>query len=104
MAFPRSDLKVTVQRVPVKASFALGSYAVFKPMGNETMMMGDLVLRDEEVQGVMARLIDKGLSVTALHNHLNEISPHVMYMHYSGHGDPGTRTAKDTSWLPAPGR
>ena len=89
MAFPRSDLKVTVEKVPVKPSFALGSYAVFKSMGAESMVMGDLVLRDEEVQGVMARLLEKGLNVTALHNHLNEISPHVMYMHFSAHGEAG---------------
>jgi hypothetical protein len=89
MAFPRSDLKVTVQKVPVKASFALGSYAVFMPMGAEAMVMGDCVLRDEEVQGVMARMLEKGLNVTALHNHLNEMTPHVMYMHFSGRGEPG---------------
>jgi hypothetical protein len=50
-------------------------------------VMGDLVLLDEEVQDVMAVLAAKGVAITALHNHLNEMSPHVMYMHYSGHGD-----------------
>jgi len=84
---PRTDLKVQVQGVDVKAGFALGSYAAFKKMGQEAMVMGDLVLLDEEVQGVMAGLVTKGLAVTALHNHLNEMSPHVMYMHYSGRGD-----------------
>jgi len=49
--------------------------------------MGDLVLLDEEVSEVMTRLLRKGLLVTAVHNHLNEMSPHVMYMHYSGHGE-----------------
>jgi len=87
VAMPRTDLKVKVQGVDVKPGFALGSYAAFKKMGNETMVMGDLVLLDEEVQNVMARLFAKGMAVTALHNHLNEMSPHVMYMHYSGHGD-----------------
>ena len=87
VAMPRSDLKVKVQGVDVKAGFALGSYAAFKKMGHEAMVMGDLVLLDEEVQNVMARLLAKGIAVTALHNHLNEMSPHVMYMHYSGHGD-----------------
>ena len=87
VAMPRTDLKVKVQGVDVKAGFALGSYAAFKKMSNEAMVMGDLVLLDEEVQNVMARLLAKGIAVTAVHNHLNEMSPHVMYMHYSGHGE-----------------
>jgi Domain of Unknown Function (DUF1259) len=87
VAVPRTDLKVKVQGVDVKAGFALGSYAAFKKMGKDTMVMGDLVLLDEEVQDVMAVLAAKGVAITALHNHLNEMSPHVMYMHYSGHGD-----------------
>jgi len=87
VAMPRTDLKVKVQGVDVKAGFALGSYAAFKKMGKDTMVMGDLVLLDEEVQDVMAVLAAKGVAITALHNHLNEMSPHVMYMHYSGHGD-----------------
>ena len=87
VAMPRTDLKVKVQGLDVKAGFALGSYAAFKKTGRDTMVMGDLVLLDEEVQGVMAKLLAKGILVTALHNHLNEMSPHVMYMHYSGHGD-----------------
>ena len=89
VAMPRTDLKVKVQGVDVKAGFALGSYAAFKKMGNGAMVMGDLVLLDEEVQSVMARLLPKGFAITAIHNHLNEMSPHVMYMHYSGHGDAG---------------
>jgi hypothetical protein len=87
VAMPRTDLKVKVQGVDVKPGFALGSYAAFKKMGTEAMVMGDLVLLDEEVQNVMARLFAKGIAVTAIHNHLNEMSPHVMYMHYSGHGE-----------------
>ena len=87
IAMPRTDLKVKVQGVDVKAAFALGSYAAFKKMGKDAMVMGDLVLLDEEVQNVMTRLLAKGITITALHNHLNEMSPHVMYMHYSGHGD-----------------
>src|SRR5215471_3620634 len=87
VAMPRTDLKVKVQGVDVKAGFALGSYAAFKKMGNSAMVMGDLVLLDEEVQNVMAKLLSKGFAITAIHNHLNEMSPHVMYMHYSGHGD-----------------
>ena len=87
IGMPRTDLKVTVKSVPVKPGFALGSYAAFKQVGDPAMVMGDLVLLDQEVSGVMSGLFAGGLEVTALHNHLNEISPHVMYMHYEGHGD-----------------
>src|SRR3989454_12719679 len=88
IAMPRTDLKVKVQGVDVKAGFALGSYAAFKKTGKDAMVMGDLVLLDEEVNDVMARLLDKGIEIAALHNHLYEVCPHVMYMHYSGHGGP----------------
>src|SRR5437870_722858 len=84
---PRTDLAVTVKGVPVKAGFALGSYAAFKQAGDEALVMGDLVLLDQEVPAVMSGLLSGGLEVTAVHNHLNEMSPHVMYMHYEGHGD-----------------
>src|SRR5678815_2433125 len=87
VAMPRTDLAVTVKGVPVKAGFALGSYAAFKQVGDRAMVMGDLVLLDPEVPAVMSGLLRGGLEVTAVHNHLNEMSPHVMYMHYEGHGD-----------------
>ena len=87
IGMPRTDLAVTVKGVPVKAGFALGSYAAFKQAGDEALVMGDLVLLDQEVPAVMSGLLSGGLEVTAVHNHLNEMSPHVMYMHYEGHGD-----------------
>jgi len=87
IGMPRTDLSVTVKGVPVKAGFALGSYAAFKRVGDQVMVMGDLVLLDEEVQAVMSGLFAGSLAVTAVHNHLNEMSPHVMYMHYEGRGD-----------------
>ena len=87
IGMPRTDLNVTVKGVPVKAGFALGSYATFKQVGDHAMLMGDLVLLDQEVPAVMSGLFAGGLEVTAIHNHLNEMSPHVMYMHYGGHGD-----------------
>jgi len=76
-----------VKGVSVKPGFALGSYAALKQVGDHAMVMGDLVLLDQEVPAVMSGLLAGGLMVTAVHNHLNEISPHVMYMHYEGHGD-----------------
>jgi Domain of Unknown Function (DUF1259) len=87
IGMPRTDLSVTVKGMPVKAGFALGSYAAFKQVGDQAMVMGDLVLLDQEVPAVMSGLFAGALEVTAVHNHLNEISPHVMYMHYEGHGD-----------------
>jgi hypothetical protein len=88
VGMPRTDLNVMVDGVPVKAGFALGSYAAFKQMGDQTMVMGDLVLLDEEVNPVMSGLFEGGLSITGLHNHLSQMSPHVMYLHYSGMDDP----------------
>jgi hypothetical protein len=87
IGMPRTDLSVTVKGVPVKAGFALGSYAAFKQVGDQAMVMGDLVLLDQEVPAVMSGLFAGALEVTAVHNHVNEVSPHVMYMHYEGHGD-----------------
>jgi hypothetical protein len=87
VGMPRTDLNVSVKGVPVKAGFALGSYAAFRQVGDHAMVMGDLVLLDAEVPAVMSGLFAGGLEVTAVHNHLNEMSPHVMYMHYEGHGD-----------------
>jgi Domain of Unknown Function (DUF1259) len=87
VGMPRTDLSVTVKGVPVKAAFALGSYAAFKQVGDHAMVMGDLVLLDQEVPAVMSGLFSGGLEVTAVHNHVNEVSPHVLYMHYEGHGE-----------------
>jgi len=87
IGMPRTDLSVTVKGVPVKAGFALGSYAAFRQVGDRAMVMGDLVLLDAEIPAVMSGLFANGLEVTAVHNHLNDMSPHVMYMHYEGHGD-----------------
>ena len=87
IGMPRTDLSVTVKGVAVKAGFALGSYAAFKQIGDHAMVMGDLALLDQEVPAVVSGLFAGGLEVTAIHNHLNEMSPHVMYVHYGGHGD-----------------
>lgn len=89
VGLPRTDLKVTLDGVELKPAFALGSWLAFaKHGGSEVMVMGDLVLTDDEVNPVMKRLEDGGLEITALHNHLMRNSPHTMYMHVSGHGEP----------------
>src|SRR5436189_3032556 len=87
IGMPRTDLTVTVKGISVKAGFALGSYAAFKQIGDHAMVMGDLVLLDQEIPAVMSGLFAGGLTWTAVHNRLNEMSPHTRYMHYSGHGD-----------------
>lgn len=86
--FPRSDLKVTLDGVAIKPALALGSWAAFQPMGDEAMVMGDLVLTQEEVNPVMSRLLAGGFTITALHNHLLRSAPATMYMHIGAHGDP----------------
>ena len=68
--FPRSDLHVTLDGVAIKPALALGSWAAFQPMGDDTMVMGDLVLTHEEVNPVISRLLAGGFTITALHNHL----------------------------------
>ena len=89
VGLPRTDLKVTLDGVEIKPALALGSWLAFAEHGRgEVMVMGDLVLTDEEVNPVMKRLVEGGLEVTALHNHLLRNTPHTMYMHVGGHGDP----------------
>src|SRR5579859_4480904 len=87
IGMPRTDLKVTVNDVAVQPGFALGSYAAFKQYDDGTLVMGDLVLLDTEVSAVTQALFDEGFELTALHNHLNNMTPHIMYMHYEGLGD-----------------
>jgi Domain of Unknown Function (DUF1259) len=88
IGLPRSDLKVTLDGVDIKPGFALGGWVAFQRMGNESMVMGDLVLTGEEVNPVMAKLLAGGIEVTALHNHLLRNQPFTMYMHVLGRGDP----------------
>jgi hypothetical protein len=85
---PRTDLKITVDGVAIKPALALGSWIGFMPMGNDAMFMGDLVLTENEISPVMKRLIDDGVEITAIHNHLLRTTPAVFYMHVGGQGDP----------------
>lgn len=85
---PRSDLAITVDGVLLKPTLALGSWIGFLPTDAGVMFMGDLVLTEDEVSPVMKRLIDGGLEITAVHNHLLRTSPAVFFMHVGGHGDP----------------
>src|SRR5437588_1795230 len=87
VGIPRSDLTVLVDGVQLRPALALGSYLAFHKAGKEAMVMGDLVLLQEEVNPVMKKLIEQGIEITAIHNHLLRATPAVMYMHYQGHGD-----------------
>src|SRR6266550_2018410 len=87
VSLPRSDLQVSVGGVQVKAPLALGSWVAFKKAGSMTMVMGDLVLTEDEVTPVLTKLQEGGVEQTALHNHVLHESPRVMYMHISAMGD-----------------
>jgi biotin operon repressor len=86
--FPRSDLQVTVDGVAIRPTLALGGWAAFLPMHGEVMVMGDLVLLETEINPVMAKLLEGGIDITAVHNHLLRANPETFYMHIGGHGDP----------------
>ena len=87
VSFPRSDLKVTIEGRPAHPFLGFGSWAAFTPGHGGTMVMGDIVLLEDEVSPAMSAALDNGLEVTALHNHFFYESPRVMYMHIGGSGD-----------------
>jgi hypothetical protein len=102
----RSDLSVTSQGVDIKPGLALGSYAAFKQTGeNEALVMGDLVLTEDEYNPVIDRLQQGGIEQTAIHKHLLDESPAVWWTHIHGQGDPVAlaqtiRAALDLSGTP----
>jgi Domain of Unknown Function (DUF1259) len=98
---PRSDLHVTLDGVAIKPALALGGWVAFAPMHGEAMVMGDLVLLETEITPVMTKLLDGGLDITAIHNHILRASPATFYMHVGGHGDPEKMAAVIRSALSA---
>ncbi len=86
--FPRSDLSVTLDGVNIKPGLALGGWVAFKAMGSKVMTMGDLVLLDTEIKPVMTKLVENGVEITAVHNHLLRANPATFYLHVGGTGDP----------------
>jgi hypothetical protein len=86
--FPRSDLVVALDGVAIKPALALGGWIAFKPMHGQAMVMGDLVLLQTEINPVMLKLMEGGIEITAVHNHLLRANPATFYMHVGGHGDP----------------
>ena len=86
--FPRNDLSVRLDNVDLKTGFALGGWAAFKEdAAGQALVMGDLVLLEDEVPAVMRTLQAGGVEQTALHNHLLREQPHVVYMHIHAHGN-----------------
>jgi hypothetical protein len=87
VSVPRSDLAVTAAGVRMTPPLGLTSWAAFKRAGAHTVVMGDLVLLEDQVNPVMSAALDAGLEVTALHNHFFWDTPKVMFMHVGGAGD-----------------
>jgi hypothetical protein len=88
VGFPRTDLKVSLDGVALRTGFAFGGWVAFLPMDTQAMVMGDLVLMQDEVALVMRKLEEGGIEISALHNHLLRAEPMTLYMHIQGHGDP----------------
>jgi len=106
-SFPRSDLKVTIDGDPVPTAFGFGSWTAWKAMGDEFMVMGDLVLLEKEINPVISALAEANINVTAIHNHFIGELPRIMYMHVSGMGGAATlarglRAALDKTATPRP--
>ena len=87
IGFPRTDLHVTLDGVTLKPSLALSTWAAFKPVGNEAIVLGDIVLKEREIKQVESKLKERGFEITAFHNHLAGEKPKVMYMHFMGKGN-----------------
>jgi hypothetical protein len=87
VSVPRTDLAVTAAGVRLTPPMGLTSWAAFKRAGKHTVVMGDTVLLEDQVNPVMGVALDNGLAVTALHNHFFWDSPKVMFMHIGGMGD-----------------
>ena len=105
VSFPRSDIRVTIYGESVPTAFGFGSWTAWKNMGNEAMVMGDLVLLEKEINSVISALADANINVTALHNHFLAEKPRIMYMHIHGVGEAkalanGIRKALDKTDTP----
>jgi hypothetical protein len=104
-SFPRGDLKVTIDGEPVPTALGFGSWTAWKAMGNEFMVMGDLVLLEKEINPVISALAEADMNVTAVHNHFIGEEPRIMYMHIGGMGPAaklaeGVRSALDKTGTP----
>lgn len=104
-SFPRSDIKVKIDGEPVPTALGFGSWTAWKAMGDEFMVMGDLVLLEKEINHVISALAEANINVTAIHNHFLGENPRIMYMHIGGMGtvstlSKGIRNALDKTATP----
>src|SRR5919198_1784522 len=90
VSVPRTDLQISVTGIRMTPPLGLTSWAAFTTAGAHILVMGDMVLLEEQVNPVMSVALDNGLEVTALHNHFLWDSPKVMFMHIGGGGDGAT--------------
>src|SRR5690349_11360069 len=86
VSYPRSDLHVTVGGVTMTPPMGFTAWAAFTKMGADDMVMGDMVLTEDQVNPVMSVALDNGLEITALHNHFAGENPRIMFMHIGGIG------------------
>jgi hypothetical protein len=104
---PRGDLRVTARGIALRPAFALGSWIAMKPHGDGVAAAGDLVLIEEELTPVIRRLQEGGVEQTAVHHHITQEQPRVLYVHVHAHGDPvaiaaTVRAALALTGTPAP--
>lgn len=104
-SFPRSDIKVKIDGEPVPTALGFGSWTAWKAMGDEFMVMGDLVLLEKEINPVISALAEANINVTAIHNHFLGENPRIMYMHIGSMGtvstlSKGIRNALDKTATP----
>lgn len=86
LTVPQNDLDVSVNDFSIVPPMGMGSWAAFSPAGDDAMLMGDIVVKEDEIADIQQVLISNGLKVTALHNHFVREEPSVMYMHIGGQG------------------
>src|SRR3954464_7037785 len=86
--FPRTDLRVMVGQIQLKPALALGGWVAFKRVSDGAIATGDLVLLEKEVNPVISALQAGGVEQSAIHHHVINESPKILYVHIHGHGDP----------------
>ena len=93
ITIPQNDLHIVVDGFRIIPPMGLGTWVAFTPCGDSVMMMGDIILSENDVAPVQQEVIRQGLSITAIHNHFVRNRPNVMYMHIDGFGNAGTLAA-----------
>lgn len=93
ITIPQNDLHIIVDGFKIIPPMGLGTWIAFTPCGDSVMMMGDIILSENDVAPVQQEVIRQGLSITAIHNHFVRNRPNVMYMHIDGFGNAGTLAA-----------